>query len=127
MAVGRKRRAKGRRPGRVPSKEVIPFHLWIQDQTEDLNLDDALERYTAEYNLLRPTKADEPLELTRIVARLKILEESKDKFSPDVRDDIDRYMFMLLSGLMMEEMKWEMHQKHEALEKRIDSGRKESE
>lgn len=91
--------------------ESPQFHMWIQELDENLNLDEALERYTSEYNLLRPSKIGEPTELTVARARIKILEESKDQFSPDVKVEIEKYLIALRSTVAM----WCDWEKSEAL------------
>ena len=108
------------KPDSEREKFVPSFPTWLlYRENQELNLEEALDRYIQEYDLLRPTKPDEPVALSRTVARLKVLENSKGQFNPDVQADLDKYIFALQSNLMMQHMKWESDQKRDALEKRI--------
>jgi predicted RNase H-like nuclease (RuvC/YqgF family) len=111
------------KPASTRESFVPPFPTWLQmQQDEELHIEDALDRYIQEYDLLRPTQPSEPVELSRIVARLKILEISKDTFSSDVQEDLNKYIFALNCSLMIHRNKWEVQQKRDSLEKGKDGG-----
>jgi hypothetical protein len=99
--------------------EFVPsFPAWVQlQQNKELNIEEALDIYIDEFNLLPPTTTIEPADLLRISTRLRVLNESKDKFASEVQADLDRYIFALNADLMIRRMKWEVDQKRKDLEK----------
>jgi len=103
------------------SENFVPsFPAWLQlQENEELNIEEALDIYIDEYELLQPTTTNEPIDLSKAAARLKVLNDSKDKFSPDVQADLDKYIFAQNTYLMIHRIKWEVDQKRNELEKRM--------
>ena len=106
-----------------PSSEhekFVPSFLawWGLSRNQELNLDEALDRYIREYDLLQPTKPDEPVSLSRTAAKLKVLEDPRVQLNPDAQADLEKYIFALQGSLIAQHMKWESDQKRDALKKR---------
>jgi len=78
-----------------------PFHMWMQHAgIEELNIQEGLDQYITEFNLLRAAEPDEPVELSKCIARLKVLRKSRDKFSQDVRADLEKYIIALEASIL---------------------------
>ena len=92
------------------SNESIPsFYLWLCSlDDQSIDLETVLIQYINRFGLLRPESPDEPSEISYIVAKLKILNESKDKFNSNIREELDSYIQSLLNSLAIHRMRLDM-------------------
>ena len=98
-----------------------PFHLWMEfPENQELNIEEALDQYINKYNLLRPETLDEPFDISRIAARMRILGDSQSWFNPEVSEDLNKYIISLQGSLMIHRMKWNAQKKMDTLKKNIN-------
>lgn len=93
-------------------KFVPSFGAWCQSQrNQELNIEEALDKYIDKYDLLKPGTPDEPIELTRTAARLDVLSASGSIFGPSGEADLNSYILRLKGILIMQRGKWKIDQK----------------
>lgn len=52
-------------PGKNLEDFIPPFHLWCEyPEIQEMNIEDALDKYILKYNLLQPCEPNEPITLT---------------------------------------------------------------
>jgi hypothetical protein len=92
---------------------------WLRQENQDLNVEQALQRYIDQYSLLRPIASDEDSDVTRIAVMLAVLRTSKLKLEAEGMKNLEKYDFALVNSLTIHRTRWECKQMSDEMDKRL--------